>query len=195
MKLDFLRGLCYGLIFTSLNFLWVTTLLMKIAVAESLNSSLSEGQCPQEVAELANLMTTNISNYGNRVIQKNSAYSRKLDFLPTYIITTSQAEIEPLPLHQFQTPTNDNSDDVQQIFFTTLERQYSTEQRVIETQNYHWLIITQTDAGWKLVMALTRFGYPNGDEFLVSPPRDTTQGIMGQAVKLWLRDCESGTLR
>jgi hypothetical protein len=27
------------------------------------------------------------------------------------------------------------------------------------------------------------------------PPLDTSQGTIGQAVRLWLRDCEAGTLR
>ena len=196
MKLGYFKGLCHCLIFTSFNFLLGTILLTKMAAAENIiNTQQSDRQCPQELAQLANLMTENISNYGNRVIQRRSIYSRKLDFLPTYIVTVGKPEIEPLSLNQSQYPTDDISDDVQQIFFTTLERQYFTNQKVLEVQNYHWLILTQTSRGWKLVMAFTRFGYPDEDKLAISPPRDTTSGIIGQAVKLWLKDCQNGTLR
>lgn len=79
------------------------------------------------------------------------------------------------------------------FFFTTLERQYSTNNRIIETQNFHWLILTQTPKDWQVVTVLSKLGYPHdsaNQSFISSPPLDTTQGIIGQAVILWLRDCK-----
>lgn len=191
MKLAEQGRLFCGLILICSNFL----LGAKILAAQSAKIEKSDRQCPQELVDLANLMTSNISNYGNRVIQKSSVYSHKLDFLPTYIVTASEAEIKAVSGNRFTSATNDIPDNVPQIFFTTLERQYPNKQRMIEAQNYHWLILTQTDSGWKLVMALTRFGYPQGDKWVISPPRDTTNSVIGQAVNLWLKDCQYGTLR
>ena len=75
------------------------------------------------------------------------------------------------------------------FFFTTRERQYLSDTRLEETNNYHWLLLTSTDRGWDMVMLLTRFGEV-GDNGLVSPIVDTTSGVVGEAVRLWLRDCQ-----
>jgi hypothetical protein len=40
-----------------------------------------------------------------------------------------------------------------------------------------------------MVMLLTNFGISN-DNSIYSPPQDTSNSIMGQAVKLWLKDCQ-----
>ena len=168
-----------------------------LAQTAKINTPQKHLQCPQELSELAQLMTNDISDYANRVIQKSSIYSHPLDFLPTYIITTSPAEIKPLPLNQsqFTSEIEITPEDAQQIFFTSLERQYPNNKTMIETQNYHWLIMTLTHEGWNLAMAFTKFGYPRQDKIIVSPPHDTTYGIIGQAVSLWLKDCRSGTLK
>ena len=182
-------------ILVCLNFLFNVSFKSKIAVAQSQDNILQNQFCPEDIADLANLLTSSISEYGNRVIQKTSMYSHKLDFFHTYMITAGKPEIEPLSFKPFQSSTENHPQDVEQIFFTTLERQYSKNKTIIETQNYHWLIMTKTTEEWKLVMAFTKFGYPQEDKFITSPPRDTTNGIIGQAVKLWLKDCHYGTLR
>jgi hypothetical protein len=60
----------------------------------------------------------------------------------------------------------------------------------VKIQNYHWLFLTHTEQGWQLVMVLSHLGSSDFD----SPPlpaQDTTNGVMGQAIRLWLKDCQS----
>ncbi len=149
----------------------------------------NNNQCPKELPELANLLVKDISDYANRVMQKSRPSLAKGDFFPVYVITASQPELKPIEIQQTQYREIKES-QVEQIFFTTLERQYSNPSRVIETQNYHWLLLTPTSQGWQIVMLLTRFGTSN-NSVIYSPPQDSTNGVMGQAVKLWLRDCQS----
>ena len=163
-------------------------------IAQEVVTNKNDRQCPQDLETLANLLTADISDYGNRVIQKSSIFSHELDFLPTYIITASKAELEPLSASESTLQTS-NNDNIKQIFFTSLERQYSNSQTVIEAENYHWLILINQNGQWQLVESFTRFGYPNSEKKVISPIRNSTNGVIGQAVKLWLKDCHAGTLR
>ena len=186
--------------------LWIT-IVMAVVTPINLNKSTIAGevikgqndrQCPTNLGELADLLTADISDYGNRVIQKSSIFSHKLDFLPTYIVTASKAELEPLSIDSLQESSLQNTngnDNIQQIFFTSLERQYSNSKTIVEAENYHWLILTYNNQQWQLVQSFTRFGYPRGDKTVVSPIRDSTNGVIGQAVKIWLKDCYAGSLR
>jgi len=149
----------------------------------------NQSQCPTEIPELADLLVQEISDYTNRVIQTFRIFPVNEDFLPVYVITAGKPELEPIIIQQTQyRQTKDNH--IEQIFFTTLERQYPSSNRVIQTQNSHWLLLTPTPQGWQMVMLLTRFGTANHNS-VSSPPQDTTNGAIGQAVKLWLRDCQS----
>jgi hypothetical protein len=161
-------------------------------LAETINNS---QKCSNNVEDLANSLVKDIPDYANRIIQRSRIHSHPLEFFPIYVITASKPDLETLPLTQTQyknliKPTlNDN---IKQVFFTTLERQYSTNNRIIETQNFHWLILTQTSKDWQVVTVLSKLGYPNNSphqSFITSPPLDTTQGIIGQAITLWLKDC------
>lgn len=145
-------------------------------------------KCPTNIPELANLMTEEISDYANRVIQKSRPNVTQENFLPLYIITASQPDFKPIKIEQRQYQ-NQKDSQIKQIFFTTLERQYSNEKKIIQVQNYHWLLLTPTSQGWQMVMLLTNFGISN-DNSIYSPPQDTSNSIMGQAVKLWLKDCQ-----
>ncbi|MEL6786335.1 MAG: hypothetical protein AAFO76_02780, partial [Cyanobacteria bacterium J06607_15] len=79
--------------------------------------------------------------------------------------------------------------DPEQVFFTVLERQYINN-KIVEIETYHWLFLSQTDSGWRTVMMFSRFG--NSDQANPpTPPRETTNGIIGRGVQLWLRDCRA----
>jgi len=149
----------------------------------------NQPQCPREIPALADLLVKEISDYTNRVIQTYRFFPVNEDFLPVYVITAGKPELEPIIIQQTQyRQTKENH--IEQIFFTTLERQYPSSNRAIQTQNSHWLLLTPTSQGWQMVMLLTRFGTAN-DNSISSPPQDTTNGAIGQAVRLWLRDCQS----
>lgn len=154
----------------------------------------SAPKCDHSWESLTQSLTKDIADYGNRVIQSSRIFPNLKNFLPTYIVTTGIPDTESLPLNNFSQrdfPSSDNQ-EIKQLFLTTLERQYPSGNRIIETQNFHWLIFTLTPQGWHLVKAMTRFGYPQSEgDFSISPPRDTTNGIIGQAVNLWLRDCHN----
>jgi hypothetical protein len=160
----------------------------KIVLAQNnLTNPHHQYQCSTDVTDLAHLLVKDIPNYANRVIQKSRPSLAQEDFLPLYIITASQPEFEPLKIEQTQYRETKES-QVEQIFFTTFERQYPQQNRLISTQNTHWLLLTKTKLGWQMVMLLTRFG-TSTDSAIYSPPQDSTNGIIGQAIKLWLRDC------
>jgi hypothetical protein len=147
--------------------------------------------CPHDLKTLTELLLKDLPGYGNRVIQR----ARKLErtpYLSTYIIVAGNPDFKPLPLNNRQyNPVL--PDTTRQIFFTTLERQYSSN-KVVEAQNYHWLFLTQTQDGWRLVMVYTQFGSPSGKE-PPTPPQETSDGVIGQAIRLWLRDCRAGAIK
>lgn len=180
--------------FTIFNSLFMWCNYPKNMLAETVNNS---QKCSSNLEDLANSLVKDIPDYANRIIQRNRIHSHPLEFFPIYVITSSKPDLQTLPLNQTQYKSLIKStlnNDVKQIFFTTLERQYSTNNRIIETQNFHWLILTQTPKDWQVVMVLSKLGYPRdsaNQNFISSPPLDTTQGIIGQAVILWLRDCQS----
>jgi hypothetical protein len=172
-------------------FLWYNH--PKNVLAETVNNS---QKCSSNLEDLANSLVKDIPDYANRIIQRSRIHSHPLEFFPIYVITASKPDLQTLPLSQTQYKSLIKStlnNDVKQIFFTTLERQYSTNNRIIKTQNFHWLILTQTPKDWQVVTVLSKLGYPrdsNNQSFISSPPLDTTQGIIGQAIILWLRDCQ-----
>lgn len=154
----------------------------------------TDNQCVGEITELSSQLVADISDYGNRVIQTSRRRDRNFAMMPIYIVTAGQPEFEELPLSNRSYGSNKPS-KIKQVFFTTLERHYLSDRRLEETQNYHWLLLTSTDrGGWEMVMLLTRFGEVTQSE-VISPPVDTTSGVVGEAVRLWLKDCRYGTLK
>ena len=147
--------------------------------------------CPDDVEELMALLLKDLPAYSNRVIQRTQKINQAAG-VENYIITASQGEFKPLNLPRLQYTQIDNQDP-QQIFFTVLERQY-INQKIVDIETYHWLFLSQTDSGWRTVMMFSRFG--NSDrEKPPAPPRETTNGIIGRGVQLWLRDCRAGSVR
>lgn len=144
--------------------------------------------CPQDVETLTSLMLEDLADYANRVIQRTQDDHRREGF-DLYVVFAGKSEFEPLDLPKFQynSATKNNP---KQIFFTTSERQYIDNTRKIETQNYHWLFLTQTPSGWRMVTMFSRFS-PSTQKDLPTPPMETSNGIIGQAVSLWLRDCRA----
>ncbi|MGB5631356.1 MAG: hypothetical protein WBM86_01085 [Waterburya sp.] len=163
-------------------------LLTKNEIENSREDSFS---CPDDVKELTALLLNDLPAYSNRVIQRTQNLNQ-LAGIENYIITANKAEFEPLGLPRLQYNRID-SQDPKQVFFTVLERQYFNNKMVV-IQTYHWLFLTQTDSGWRTVMMFSRFG--NAAENLPpTPPRETTNGIIGQGVQSWLKDCRAGAVR
>lgn len=154
------------------------------------NSTLS---CPQEVETLVHLMLSDLAGYANRVMTRSRLSDRLVSYR-TYILLAGKPEFAPLDLTTPPTSTPTAADpSVQQVFFTTLERQYSSD-RVVDVQNYHRLLLVRTESGWRPVMLFTRFGSSQPDQPPL-PPQETSNGVIGRAVDLWLRDCRAGVIR
>lgn len=166
----------------------VTILLFSLPLPSQASPSITVSTC-FDGKNFLDSLTKNLPHYANRIIQTTrSKYS-----LPVYVITAGKIDTTALPLNPtpfFNLDNTPSDGNIAQVFITTLERQYPNPNRVVETQNFHWLLLTATPQGWTLVKALTRLGYPHQDGFLLSPPRDSTNGIIGQAVQRWLRDCQ-----
>ncbi|WP_287250711.1 pentapeptide repeat-containing protein [Moorena sp. SIO4E2] len=151
--------------------------------------------CSVEVETLTSLLLKDLPSYANRVIQRARRSDSTVDNF-SYVIVAGKPEFEPLPLKSFQSTTVPNPTDseaLQQIFLTTLERKYFKD-KAVEFQNYHWLFLTKSSDGWRLVMIFSRIGSVSEGK-LPTPPRESTNGVIGQAVKTWLRDCRAGTIR
>ena len=148
--------------------------------------------CPADLKPLTDLLVQDLPSYANRVIQRAAILPESAE-IDTYVIVAGQPEFEPLSLGPGQySDSKTEPEPPEQVFFTTLERQY-LDNRVFITQNYHWLFLTQTDDGWRMALLYTRLGSPSNTP--PRPPLETSDSIIGQAVRLWLRDCQAGTLR
>jgi hypothetical protein len=145
--------------------------------------------CPVDVKTLTKQLLQELPNYANRVIQSTQNLTRKAEF-DSYVILAGRAEFEPLNLPQIQYNPLDLQPP-QQVFFTTLERRYQNNQKT-EIQSYHWLFLTQTPSGWHMVTMFSRFA-SSSQKYPPTPPQESSNGIIGQAVNLWLRDCRAKT--
>jgi hypothetical protein len=143
--------------------------------------------CPTELEPLTQKLLQDLPGYANRYIIRQT---RRADFATmSQVVAASAPDLTPLPL----SPTAPPDPTLKQVFFTTLERQ-TTGKQLFELQQHHWLFLTPTpNHGWRLAMLYTRLGsYPAGR--VITPPRESSQGPIGQAVALWLRDCQAGAL-
>ncbi|HBL62685.1 MAG TPA: hypothetical protein DDZ80_31210 [Cyanobacteria bacterium UBA8803] len=151
--------------------------------------------CPADVETLTSLLLRDLPSYANRAIQRARRLDRSVDEF-SYVVLAGRPEFEPLTLGPGQYNSTASAAEVeppQQVFLTTLERQYR-DGKAIEFQTFHWLFLTQTDSGWRLAMMFTRIGSASPGR-PPTPPRESSNSIIGQAVNTWLRDCRAGAIR
>jgi len=56
------------------------------------------------------------------------------------------------------------------------------------------LFLTKTKSDWRFVMMYSQTGlHPKNQP--PTPPRDSSNGDIAQAVNAWLRDCQAGSVR
>ena len=148
--------------------------------------------CPADITRLTTLMLRDLPSYTNRYIQSSRRLNREFDHY-SYTLIASEAELTALPLGEYHsTEPAAASEQPQQVFFTTLERQYH-DGKVWRLQEYHWLFLVQTASGWQLVTMFSSIGdYPSHNP--PTPPRESSKGATGQAVMTWLRDCQAGSI-
>ena len=172
--------------------------------------------CPSRLEDLMPLMLRDLPSYANRVNQRaylTHAHRENDPDTPGYLLLAGQPDYRALPLSPDRlssgtlygetlpsatSPTKLSSSEPPQIFFTTLERQY-VDGEAIKLQHYHWLFLTQTQSyGWQLVLMFSAIGtYPTYQPPSPQPasaPQDASQGVIAQAIRLWLRDCHAGAV-
>ncbi|HIK44125.1 MAG TPA: hypothetical protein IGR64_04470 [Leptolyngbyaceae cyanobacterium M65_K2018_010] len=159
--------------------------------------------CPQDIETLVPWLLQDLPSYANRVASRGrGSLAQPLEPLGT-VVVASQPDFAPLDLaDRALGPGLDPRADIRQVFFTTLERQYQPTQ-VVSLQHFHWLFFVSTADGWRLALMYSSLGgYPRSDDSssatgpvgLLTPPQESSQGILGQAVSLWLRDCRAGAV-
>lgn len=150
----------------------------------------SASSCSQQNLEtLTTQLLRDLPSYANRVSQRARRLKRAVDVY-NYVIVAGKPDFTPLPLNPsgYSSDVLTTSEGVEQIFFTTLERQYIAG-KAIQLQLFHWLFLTKTNNGWRVVMMFSQTGYYLANK-PPTPPQDSSNGVIAQAVNLWLRDCQ-----
>ena len=138
--------------------------------------------CPQEITQLAPALLADFPSYYNRTLIRSrlpgeSASSTRvvLASAPEFLDAADQADFSSAAIEGF--------------FFTTLERTYRDGQ-LVQQQGFYQIFLTRDVAGWLVVMTRSGYGdYPASDR--ITPPRDSSSGLLVQTVRTWLRDCEA----
>jgi hypothetical protein len=147
----------------------------------------------QNIEALTNQLLHDLPNYANRAIQRARPHLlSKTPNVYSYVLVAGKPEITPLPPQQDEYSSLEQQQDVKQVFFTTLERLYVSG-KSIDLQQFHRLFLTKTNTGWRLVMMFSQTGYYPANK-PPTPPQDTTNGDIAQAINTWLRDCRAGSL-
>jgi hypothetical protein len=151
----------------------------------------ARNQCPTELESLVAWMLRDLPGYANRAIVRSRGKT-PITALSS-VLTAGRPEFEPLPLAPSSAGARQRDPTLRQVFLTTLERE-SIGGKFSELQQFHWLFLARAETGWQLVLLFTRTGsYPSGQP--PTPPRESSQGVIGQAIRAWLRDCNAGFVR
>ncbi|MDJ0725442.1 MAG: hypothetical protein QNJ38_10060 [Prochloraceae cyanobacterium] len=144
-------------------------------------------KCGDSLEDLTVLMLKDLPSYANRVIAR-STFNIKTK-VSNYVIVAGKPEYEPIILKRTEyNPVFE--DKSRQVFFTTLEKKY-IDNKPIEIQNYHWLFLTQSQTGWRMVTIFSRLGQIDREDPPL-PREEASSSYIGRAIKLWLRDCRAG---
>jgi hypothetical protein len=166
-----------------------------LAQRENVNPGAKSLCSEQNLERLTIQLLQDLPSYTNRASQRARRLSRSSD-LYSYMLVAGRPEFTPLPLNLEEYSTDapkSSASGVEQVFFTTLERQYIGK-KLVELQQFHWLLLTKTKSGWQIVMMFSQTGSYSAQQPL-SPPRDSSKGTVAQGVKTWLRDCQAGSVR
>jgi hypothetical protein len=156
----------------------------------------NERTCPEDVETLMELLLRDLPSYANRVMRRSRILDNPDDDYDRSLILAGKPEFEPLslsPVSVSQVGELDPLEPPQQVFFTTLER-IQHENRLYRVQSYYWLFLTDTDSGWRLALLYASLGSSNQARPSL-PPRENSNGIVGRAIQLWLKDCRAGAIR
>ncbi len=156
-------------------------LAMVIPIAPAFARSL----CPEDIGLLSSRLVRDLPSYANRAIIRGRSRQEMAEL--TQVVVASQPELDPIEVPSLKPDPN-----LRQVFLTTLEWQASA-QKIYEFQQYHWIFLVKTQAGWRLVKTFSRTSrYPKGD--WITGIQDSSQGAIAQGIRTWLRDCAAGSI-
>lgn len=142
----------------------------------------TEPSCPHEINTLARELLDDFPSYYNRTLVRSRLPGGSAG--NTRVLLASDPEIFGADkLAEF------GSEAIEGFFFTTLERTYRNGQAVPQ-QGFHQIFLTRDVIGWLVVTTRSGRGdYPAGDR--MTPPIESSSGLLVQTVRTWLRDCEA----
>lgn len=157
----------------------------------------------RDLSQLTNKLLRDLPAYFNRATQRARRLDRSVQVY-SYMLVAGKPDFQPLPLKSWRDGAADgvtdetdksanNGKGVEQVFFSTLERQY-VKGKAVQLQQFHWLFLTKTKSGWRMSMMYSQTGgYPKQKP--PTPPRESSNSAVGQGIKTWLRDCRAGSIR
>lgn len=153
--------------------------------------------CPSTLDLLMVGLLRDLPSYANRVASRSLGLAEESGF--GTMLVAGSANFEGVDLSETPASTlppedaESASEPLRQVFFTTLERRYQGD-AISNMQGFHWMFLAPDEAGWRLALMYSSFGgYPEGTSS-PTPPFESSNGIVGQAVRLWLRDCRAGAI-
>ena len=156
---------------------------IEIEKIESTEPPKQKSTCPENSDDLEIIMAAlilDLPGYVNREIQRDRQSNE--DYLERNIVIAGRPEFEPLPIDDmpfFQ-------EDINQIFLTTLERQYR-DSEVVELQKFHWLFLRKSQRQWELVNMFSIEESFLGN--LPPQPEDSSNGVFARGIRVWLKKC------
>lgn len=147
--------------------------------------------CPSKLSDLTNLLIRDLPSYTNRLIQQRR---KRTDPVYSSLLAVSAPNFKPLAISSHEYSPEFPQAAPQQVFITTLERQY-TGVKSAELQQFHWLFMSQTRLGWRLVSIYSSIGGSPRGNTPVSPPSESSNTVIGAAIRIWLNDCYVGKVQ
>jgi hypothetical protein len=146
-------------------------------------------QCPKDLSQLTELLLRDLPSYASRVSQRRRkklamAYS-------SYLVAGRPETIPQLIANPEYSPANSSAAPLQ-LYLSTLERQYNNG-KSIDIQQFHWVFLVRGQQDWHLVTMYSRLGQ-NAQDPMLLPPIESIDSPVGEAVKIWLRDCNAGAV-
>jgi hypothetical protein len=153
--------------------------------------ALAPNTCPVKLADLTNVLVRDLPSYTNRLIQQRR--SRK-DRVYSSIVTASMPELKSIETISREYPPHFPQTAPTQVFISTLERQYTGIEST-QLQQFHWLFLAQTHMGWRLVNIYSRISSFPLNNTAITPPIESSNTVVGEAIGIWLNDCYQGKVR
>jgi hypothetical protein len=146
--------------------------------------------CPVKLADLTTALVRDLPSYTNRLIHQRRSLK---DPVYSSIVTASLPDLQSIDTISREYPPRFPPSAPSQIFLSTLERQYTGIQST-QLQQFHWLLLAQTRIGWRLVNIYSRTSTFPRTNAPITPPTESSNTVIGEAVRIWLNDCYVGKI-